>query len=379
MFDLKSSSKASGVSLQKLSKKELIEYNANKVAEYEKEIYDLKQLIEISRSFCKNFELNSLIESILYIAMAQMRVLGAGVFVLHSFDSTSFKLANNYSGLNVDKSMEYKIPISSPLVDYLVGNGATYSLDRIKSELPDCEDIGVIESLHPSLVVPLKLKNRLIGIILMGERIQLDELSVEYDDYELNEIATIASLASVALHNASLVEQSSTDMMTKLKLKFFFFNYLELKLDIALAQNRVLSVMMFDIDFFKKFNDTYGHSCGDYVLQTVAQLIRDNIREGDMASRYGGEEFTVMLCDATETDAYYVAERIRKNIESYDFVFEGNRMHVTISGGISTFSLENNPIRSPKDLVCQADEALYISKNNGRNQITILKHEKQSV
>ena len=128
---------------------------------------------------------------------------------------------------------------------------------------------------------------------------------------------------------------------------------------------------MFDIDFFKKFNDTYGHACGDYVLQHVAKIIKDSIRDEDMACRYGGEEFTVMLCNTDVEGAYLVAERIRKRIEETELVYENNKMNLTISGGISVFSVDDNPVRSARALVDQADKALYVSKANGRNRVSV--------
>ena len=166
-------------------------------------------------------------------------------------------------------------------------------------------------------------------------------------------------------------------MMTHLKLKYYFFNMLEDKLDAACSQGQNIAVAMFDIDFFKKFNDTYGHACGDYVLKSVAKIIKSNIREEDMASRYGGEEFTIMLCDTNEQEAQLVAERIRKSIEETDFFYEDQHLHVTISGGIATFDSEKNPVLSAKALVDQADKALYVSKENGRNRITVSNPEEK--
>lgn len=343
------------------------------LAEFEKKIYDLEQMISISRSFCSTIELTSLIESILYIAMAQLRVTSSGIFVLPEYGSDQYHLADHYSGLEVDPSKSYIIPADSSLVEFMSTSNKVYTLKELQEQLPDCKDIDTLALLKPSLVVPLILKNRVNGILLMGDRIIVDGMDNEYNDYERNEISTIASLASVAIHNASLIEQSSTDMMTKLKLKFFFFNVLEDKLDTAFVNDNSLSVIMFDIDFFKKFNDTYGHACGDYVLISVAKIIKDSIRGDDMASRYGGEEFTVMLPNTNAEEAEFVGERIRKNIESHDFVFEGQHMHVTISGGISVFSLDKNPVRTAKALVDQADKALYISKRNGRNRLTVIK------
>ena len=130
-----------------------------------------------------------------------------------------------------------------------------------------------------------------------------------------------------------------------------------------------ISVLMLDIDFFKKFNDTYGHACGDFVLQKVSRSIFDSIRGQDLAGRYGGEEFVVMLYNTDAEAAMMVAERIRKNIAEQELVYENNKMSLTISIGVSVFDVEN-PITA-KELVEMADRALYQSKANGRNRVTL--------
>lgn len=339
--------------------------------QYEKQVYDLQQLLEISRSLCTTLELSKLIESIIYIAMAQMRVIGAGIFIQDSFESTEYSLAGNYNGLEVNMDIEYKIGMNSKFTDKLARVQKVYTFSSFKDEFSKFKEYRIFESLSPSLIVPLTLKGHINGILVLGERIAIDTESSIYTNYDLNEIYTIASLASIAVNNAMLVEQSSTDMMTKLKLKYYFFNILTDKIDAAFTANTPLCVLMFDIDHFKNFNDTYGHACGDYVLQTVAKIIKSNIRSEDMASRYGGEEFTVMLPDTSKDEAFQVAERIRKVIEDYDFVYERQYVKVTISCGISECSVEENPVSSAKVLVDQADKALYVSKRNGRNQVTV--------
>ena len=105
-------------------------------------------------------------------------------------------------------------------------------------------------------------------------------------------------------------------------------------------------------------------------MQQVASLIKGSIRSQDLASRYGGEEFTVLLSDTNKKDAVFIADRIRKNIEAYDFEYENKHMKVTVSGGVAVFSSETNPVKSAKALVDQADQALYVSKRNGRNRVT---------
>lgn len=342
-------------------------------ARYEKRLYDLQQLLEVARSLCSTLDYPTLIESILYTCMCQMRVLGAGIFVLDDFETYDFFLNNNYTGMDLNADIEYVIPGSSPLIEVLSEKEKVFTVRDIQKKLPD-EPLDQIYSLKPSLIVPLFQKNHVNGILLLGERMDLGG-GTSFDDYDAKQILNIASLASMAINNAALLERSSTDMMTRLKLKYFFFNQLTDKLDLAVAQSLPIGVIMFDIDHFKSFNDTYGHACGDYVLMTVAKIIKSSIRDQDMASRYGGEEFTVMLPNTLKEDAMLVAERIRANIEKALFRYEEKEMHVTISGGVSVYDAEENPVTSAKEIVEQADKALYVSKTSGRNRITFADKE----
>lgn len=339
------------------------------VSQYEKKIYDLKSLLEISRSLCSTIEFSQLIESIIFTCIGQFKVLGAGIFVPEPLDSDFFVLNRNYNGLELNPNVNYRISVSNPLINILTKTDRVFTVEELKTEVTAYADLDAITSLNPSLVVPLVQKNHLDGILVLGEKIALPG-EEGYSSYEKELILTIASLAAVAINNSTLLERSSTDMMTHLKLKYFFYNVLTDKLDEAVAQNLPLSVIMFDIDFFKRFNDTYGHACGDYVLQTVAKIIRSCIRSCDLASRYGGEEFTVMLDKTNKDDAMTVAERIRQHVEEYDFCYENQHVKVTISIGVTVFDSEKNLVTSPKQLVDQADQALYVSKRSGRNRVT---------
>lgn len=341
---------------------------------YEKRIYDLNQLLELSRSLCSTLEYSTLIESILYTCMCQMHVMGAGVFVLDDLDSNSFNLSSNHTGIDLDHSISYTLEQTNPLVQYLSKQSSTSTIESIRRDLGNEIDIKELESLKPTLIIPLFHKNHMNGILILGERLDIGE-GTEYSEYDKTQIIAIASLAAVAINNASLLEKSSTDMMTHLKLKYFFYNVLTDKLDLSISQNQNLAILMFDIDFFKKFNDTWGHACGDFVLKTVAKIIKNSTREQDIASRYGGEEFTLMLPNTSKEDALAVAERIRSEIEKTDFCYEGQHMKVTISIGCSLYDSKENPVSSPKELVEQADKALYVSKRNGRNRVSFATKE----
>lgn len=335
---------------------------------YEKRIYDLEQLIDIAKSFCSTLDFSNLLESIVYICMAQMHVLGAEIFVRDP-------ITNDVLNLETAKAMstgkKLSIPVGSSICSFLLESQKPVTFAELKTMVTDDDDsMQLLANLNPTLIVPLIEKNNhLSGILILQERIAIEE-ETTYTEYEQNMIMSIASLATVAINNASLMEMSSTDMMTHLRLKYFFFNQLTEAIDKAFELKENIAVLMFDIDFFKKFNDTYGHECGDFVLITVANIIKSSLRETDIASRYGGEEFTVLLRKGNKTEAMKVAERIRKKIEGYDFVYNDQHLHVTVSGGVSVFDTEKNPVDLPNIFVNQADSGLYMSKNNGRNQIT---------
>lgn len=346
-----------------------IKISAESLENYEKQIYDLKQMLEISKSFSSVLEIKKVIESILYICMCQMRTLSAALFTQKGFEETSFTLDSNYNGMVLASDINYSIPEDHPAIHLLETTNSAYTYEEIVDILSTGkEGIDFLETLYPSLIVPLKVKNRLNGFLVLGERIDLGEGNV-YTSYEKSQIMTIASLAAIAINNASLMDMATTDMMTHLKLKHYFFTVLIDKLDHAYIDKKNIAVFMLDIDHFKKFNDVYGHACGDMVLTEVASLIKDSIRSEDLAARYGGEEFVVLLPDVEQKDAFEIAERIRTSIEQKDFVFENQHMNVSISVGIAMYF--GTIGMTAKKLVEQADMALYESKNTGRNKTSI--------
>lgn len=131
--------------------------------------------------------------------------------------------------------------------------------------------------------------------------------------------------------------------------------------------------MMIDVDFFKKVNDTYGHVAGDCVLKNVANTIKAGLREYDIASRYGGEEFSVLLPFTKIEEAFAVAQRLRHAVEntSIDFVQEKEDISIKINVTISIGVYEFKPQDSPQALYENADKALYEAKTHGRNKVVI--------
>lgn len=331
----------------------------------EKQIYDLKQLLEISKSLNSVIDFSTLIEAILYTCMGQMKTLGVAIFTKKNFDANSFHLNRNYCGFELNSDFEYAIPEDHPLIRLLNTQNTCFTVDDIKNNITLDAPVEGLIGLNPTLIVPLKTKNHVNGMIVLGEQIT----SEPYSPYEKELIMNIASLASIAISNAALLEMTTTDMMTHLKMKHYFYTVLIEKLELSDSQKMPLSVLMLDIDFFKRFNDTYGHACGDVVLQMVAKIIQQNTRNQDMAARYGGEEFVVMLCDTPAPAAQKIAERIRNSIANLDILYDGQHLNLTISIGVSHYNPEID--MTAKNLVERADKALYNSKQTGRNKVSV--------
>ncbi|MDF2989165.1 MAG: diguanylate cyclase [Eubacterium sp.] len=136
----------------------------------------------------------------------------------------------------------------------------------------------------------------------------------------------------------------------------------------AADKNEDLSLLMIDIDFFKKVNDTFGHHSGDMVLKQLGDILKKACRSFDIISRNGGEEFTVILLDCGHIQALEIAEDIRKRVEDYQFVIGKNqKISITVSIGISSYPCGTN---DPNDLLHEADNALYYAKRNGRNKVS---------
>ena len=137
---------------------------------------------------------------------------------------------------------------------------------------------------------------------------------------------------------------------------------------VAERSDSPFAVGVLDVDHFKQFNDSYGHDAGDRVLQAVARVIRDSLRPGDVAGRWGGEEFLVVLPSTGLEDAAHVVERIRKSVEATDVLWDGRSLSVTMSAGVSAYP---EVVRNAAGVVTSADAALYRAKRGGRNLVAL--------
>ncbi|MSP18528.1 MAG: GGDEF domain-containing protein [Bdellovibrionales bacterium] len=192
--------------------------------------------------------------------------------------------------------------------------------------------------------------------ILIGTRLHF-KFSMEFADYQI-------------VQNQKY-QQANYDSLTKLYNKRFFIDLLSREFSFSRRNKQPLSLLMMDIDYFKKINDSYGHLAGDQVLSQLGHLLKKELRHENVACRYGGEEFAVVLRNANTTSAEIVAERIRYSIEKLTVSYMNHSLKLTVSIGVSSYEHAN--FETYEELITSADEQLYEAKYSGRNRVTFKK------
>ncbi|MEA2696840.1 MAG: two-component system, cell cycle response regulator [Myxococcales bacterium] len=167
-------------------------------------------------------------------------------------------------------------------------------------------------------------------------------------------------------YHEEIYRLTTIDGLTQIFNKRYFLENLEREIARSQRYRRSLSLVMFDIDHFKKINDSYGHLAGDYVLKLLASTVKGKIRREDLFARYGGEEFAIVLPEIDGSNSKPFAEKIRQIVEKQEFRFENTKIRVTISMGVSTIDDE---ITDAASLIKRADERLYEAKSAGRNKV----------
>jgi len=184
-------------------------------------------------------------------------------------------------------------------------------------------------------------------------------------------LSTLTANASVAVTRAMLYQRmerlATTDGLTGLNNHRHFQEQLTKECERSKRYGRTFSLLLMDIDHFKKFNDTYGHPVGDLVLREISGCIRQSIRQSDFPARYGGEEFVVILPENDEQGAGVTSERIRQTVEAHLVKTAGKELRVTVSVGYAAFPRH---AEEKSKLIDCADKALYYSKESGRNRVT---------
>lgn len=326
----------------------------------EEKTFRLSLLLELSRTINSAIDIEEILKIVLRAADVVTGAEGVSI-ALAKEDRLTLVAAHGFSLSEAKEEFSLNFKGSPMWHSYLTGE--IYQGEEFNFGITSVE-----------AVFPLTAPQKVLGVLNIHKGNPLSEETVRF-------LETLCSQAALALQNAGSLkrakneaktfeQKATTDALTSLYNRLFMQERLPAEIERAKRNGIPLSLIMFDVDHFKKFNDTYGHPFGDVVLKEVARLLKVNIRPYDHAIRYGGEEFMVILPETTSEIGIRLAERIRKAVEKYLFVDPEKpdiTTKVTISLGVAQWEqkLDMN------ELIERADKALYVSKEGGRNRTTV--------
>ncbi|HXZ94994.1 MAG TPA: diguanylate cyclase, partial [Dehalococcoidia bacterium] len=262
-----------------------------------------------------------------------------------------------------------KFSKESPIINWLTKEEKPLSRELIDLA-PEFKNLWEVESksldvLGIELLCPIKSKGILIGILVLSKK----QSGGSYSTDDMDLLVTVASEAGVVMENAQLYskakERAHTDELTGLFNHRYFHERLDEEISRCSRFGDIFSLLFLDMDLFKAYNDIYGHLAGDDMLKQIGHYIKNSIRSIDMAFRYGGDEFTVILPQASLEDACKVAERIRKKIE---IEMDSKGAPLTCSLGIASWPTDGV---MREEIIQAADASLYYAKQMGRNRVCL--------
>ncbi len=305
-----------------------------------------------------------LVEKLFSLMSSFVEYSVAGVFFASPDDYAENILYLDTLGRNINKSV-----LSDVQYDFFKKMEEFKSLKDTKFEvvriLLGKELDYKFSDLKSKIIIPLIFDKKLIGGICFYTRQNMDYASFRYFDIMISELLAIFKMK---------YQYTEKEFMSVLDGLTGLYNRRQFEIGLEQEYNRTkrhpsdFSLAILDIDFFKKVNDTYGHQYGDYVLKTVANLMKQAFRKTDLLYRYGGEELIMIMPETNIEGAIIPVQRLRRMIEEYDFDYNGVKTKVTASIGLTMNYPEFN---SPAELLKSADEALYKAKESGRNRVVL--------
>jgi diguanylate cyclase (GGDEF)-like protein/putative nucleotidyltransferase with HDIG domain len=271
--------------------------------------------------------------------------------------------------LGVQPPPPLKFSKDSTLVNWLCQYEMPLSAQMIKThqhanKLSD-DEISTVRNGHIQFLVPMCNKQKLVGIIALGSK----QPRGSYSEDDINTLVKIGNELSRTMENAqqyaAAIEKAHADELTGLLTHGFFHRRVDEEISRCSRFGNIFSILFMDLDLFKSYNDAFGHIAGDRILKEIAGCIRMSIRSIDIPCRYGGDEFGVVLPGSSIDDAYDVAERIRKTIESR---MDSLGIAITCSIGVASWPTSG---ATKEALLLAADSALYWSKRSGRNRVSL--------
>ncbi len=342
-------------------------HNVHLFTQAQRMIEELESVLEVSNLLSSSGTLQILFDSILEHAC---RITGSKAGSISLFDpEENLMRLTAMKGLNVMVKPGATWPVREGSIAWrLMHNPEPVVVSDLSVHTPGGGTAVRNAGIAAFVAAPLFSGGHFRGLLFVD-----DFQPRNYSSEDVRLLAILANTASVAIDNANLNEQLSsfafTDALTELPNRRSFEEALDRETKRSVRYSHILSLVIFDLDHFKKYNDYYGHREGDLALRTVARAIRDTVRDTDFPARYGGEEIAVILPESGPEEALALAERTRRAVEKLPHgPSHLLKRRITISGGVATMP-DDTSFR--EELVRMADQALYDAKKHGRNRVTL--------
>lgn len=319
------------------------------------EFYTMQQ---ISKAISSIFDVNELLCYVNDIIIGVMGVSNASILLYNEEENRLTLHTTNMREADMIEVLEDNV--NSEVLMGCLNSGIP-----LVDNYADADKYQFIRGREVSSIVciPIATKARRYGLVLIEHK-----YFMAFDDKNIRLMDIIGQQVAIAMENAELYqkmqEMATKDGLTGAYNRIYFSERLQKELDIAVANNYELSLAIFDVDFFKRFNDTYGHLFGDKVIRTISRIVTECVRKRDIVARYGGEELVILFPQTSVEEAYEIVENIRCRIAE-TVVTDGDILaSVTVSFGVSSYPSQ---VSKGAELLRSADAALYQAKASGRN------------
>ncbi len=336
--------------------------NASYYEEQRRAHDELQVLYEAAKAVSGTLDLRTLLDSLVSVTC---RAFGYENGALFTVDPDTGDLTVEAAYGHQESVMGMRLPAGAGIVGWVARTGTPLIVDDVRS---DSRYRQVDDRTRSELAVPLIAEGKVLSVF----NVESSRLAA-FGPRDMRLLTTLASYAVVAIQNARLYEQARrlaiTDGLTELYNHRYLHEALDRILERARRDTQPLGLIMLEIDHFKRYNDTYGHQCGDEALRTVAGLLRRGSRPSDIVARYGGDEFMVILPVANKAAAHETAERLRRAVEAYPLILGDDVITtVTLSVGVASFPQDGRTVDA---LVEAVDRAQYIAKRSGGNKVHV--------
>ena len=331
------------------------------------QVQGLKGILNVAQVVVSSLDLDEVLQNILHSAMTVMD-MPAGTIALYDVDSCQLEL-RAHAGLSEKfVALDRWRVKPSGLTHEILERGELFIINDTEREDFFNNPLAIEEGIRSLIAVPLKIQQRMIGVLYLD-----DFKPREFATEKLELLSVLTSFATMSIDHARLhewtLQLACTDGLTGLYNHRQFIKVFAEEVARACRYDKALSIILFDVDDFKKFNDAFGHPNGDIVLREIATMLRELLRDCDTVFRYGGEEFVVLLPETPLSEATKVAERIRIFIETESprFLTQITKTHgVTVSVGVASLPGDGSDTGS---LLKSVDDLMYQAKREGKNKV----------